>query len=701
MNINISQKRINDTDLVVSLIKDLQRDQVRLKLEDANLYYEFPVYKDLDQEVIVAELLLVSKKHGIFLFHISDLTKEDELIYNADLIAQSLDNLYSILFTRLLRNRALRKDKTTLKFPIRSICYAPIIDNTSFNDIEDVITVTKYPVLGEVLKEKITNEIDEGIFAELISTIEGAKGLIKPNVRENVERGSKGDAVNSLEKEIAKFDQYQKTAYAGTIMGVNRIRGLAGSGKTVVLAIKAAITHLKYPEAKIAYTFYTKSLYQHIQRLITRFYRQFDDKDPNWDNLEILHAWGSAHQPGFYYNSCLNNQIRPLTFSEAVRSSKDAFDSACTHFLQNVGQATKVYDYVFIDEGQDFASSFIKLCIEVTKAQKVILAYDELQTIFQVHAPTPKEIFGQDKDGNAKINFEEDVILYKCYRNPREILVVAHALGFGLYGKKILQMIESVDYWNDIGYNVVNGSLAEGEEILIERPEENSLASISKSYNIDEIIKSSTFPDYNSEITEVASLIKKDIDSGLLPEDILVITVDDRNASGYLSDLQDILARNYKIYSNNIHADKFSIKDFQTKNHVTLSTVHKAKGNESYSVYVVGVDALFALDPTVRERNILFTAITRSKGWVHITGVGDAAQICHGEIQTAKENFPYLKFKYPSIKDIKIMQRGTQESAIRKSKAKQTLESLLNELSPEEIERFLNQRAISKKSNDR
>ncbi len=79
--------------------------------------------------------------------------------------------------------------------------------------------------------------------------------------------------------------------------GPQRVRGLAGSGKTVVLAMKAALTHLRYPDAIILYTFYTKNLYQHIQRLITRFYRQFDDRDPNWSNLRIMHAWGGGSNP--------------------------------------------------------------------------------------------------------------------------------------------------------------------------------------------------------------------------------------------------------------------------------------------------------------------------------------------------------------------------------------------------------------------
>ena len=96
--------------------------------------------------------------------------------------------------------------------------------------------------------------------------------------------------------------------------------GLSGSvdwpdqEKTVVLAMKAALTHLRHPKASIAFTFHTKSLYQHVRRLITRFYRQYNDQDPDWDRLHVLHAWGGRSTPGIYYNACLAAGVSPMTF---------------------------------------------------------------------------------------------------------------------------------------------------------------------------------------------------------------------------------------------------------------------------------------------------------------------------------------------------------------------------------------------------
>src|SRR5262249_11551719 len=129
---------------------------------------------------------------------------------------------------------------------------------------------------------------------------------------------SKGKQAELVEAAITIFDQQQKYGMMGKIAGPQRIRGLAGSGKTVVLAMKAAQMHLQYPEARIAYTFWTRSLYQHVKRLVTRFYRQFDDRDPDWEkSLNVLHGWGSSSTPGIYSYTCEQHGVQGMSFQQA------------------------------------------------------------------------------------------------------------------------------------------------------------------------------------------------------------------------------------------------------------------------------------------------------------------------------------------------------------------------------------------------
>jgi superfamily I DNA and RNA helicase len=696
MDIYAREKSFLKGSPVLEMINFLKENASILNLAESFLYHDFPIFKDIDGDVLISEILIVSKQLGITIISVIKEAKGEEELNHG---AQQLNELHRILFSRLIRNKKLLASKLALNFNIQLLIYAPNLDKKSMKEVDEIPVSSSLNDVKNFFEGLEAGALGTEEYGELVATIEGAKGLIKPKGRKPVEGDGikKGNVANEAELEILSFDNYQKTAFMNIIEGPERIRGLAGSGKTVVLAMKAAITHVKYPEAKIAFTFYTKSLYQHVQRLITRFYRQFDDKDPDWNKLKILHAWGNSSNPGIYSEACASVGLRYLTFGEAAeQSKKEPFGYACEKLVA-LNLVRPLYDYILIDEGQDFPNSFFQLAVNLSREQKIVLAYDELQTIFQPNAPTAIEIFGKNEHGESNVNFSEEVILYKCYRNPNEILTVAHALGFGLYGPRIVQMLEERQYWESLGYQIVSGELQAGSDLEIKRPKENALTTISKYYQIKDIVRAFAYKDYIEEIRETVKLIIADIQDGLLPEDILVIVADDRNAAKYLTDIQHLLARN-GINSNNIHADKYNIRDFQVDDHITLSTIHKAKGNESYSVYVVGIDALYSLTPSIRDRNLMFTAMTRAKGWITASGAGDSALAWVKEIEKAKLNFPSLKFRYPSSKELKIMKQDLKSSVSKKIRAEKMLDELLDNMSTDDIERFLKQRSIKKRS---
>jgi len=119
--------------------------------------------------------------------------------------------------------------------------------------------------------------------------------------------------------------------------------------------------------------------------------------------------------------------------------------------------------------------------------------------------------------------------------------------------------------------------------------------------------------------------------------------------------------------------------------------VHKAKGNEAFVVYVVGADAAFQ-PPNKRNRNMLFTAMTRAKGWVRVSGMGPYALECVKEIEEAKRNCPFIRFTYPSPKQMEFIRRDLGSRAI----VDQRMQRILDGLPPEEIERYLAQRRKGK-----
>jgi superfamily I DNA and RNA helicase len=667
-----------------ALLACLLANEQQFDLSDAMIYYSFPLYRDDEGGAIVADAMLLSPQHGVVVFAMTteagDLSGS-ELQRCSDLKEQ----VPSYVHSRLVKNKQLRESPTRLAFEITPLVYAPLL--LSGVGPDDMPLVTSDKALGSFLDNlrERTTPLPSDRFKELISTIEGAKAIIRPKKRDlpTQDESSKGKQAELVEAAITLFDQQQKHGMMGRITGPQRIRGLAGSGKTVVLAMKAAQTHLQYPDATIAYTFWTKSLYQHVKRLITRFYRQFDDQDPDWEKrVHVLHGWGGASTPGLYSVACEQHGVPALSFQQ-TRVVGDRFDYACTQLMKSA-EITPIYDYVFVDEGQDFPISFVRLCHRLAKDGKFVLAYDELQTIFQANTPSAADILGPE------LNFEDDIVLNKCYRNPREVLVSAHALGFGIYGERIVQMLESRDHWEDIGYVVKEGEFVQGSQIVVERPEENSLTVISDRSGFDEIIKAVVFQNMEKEIEAVAKSIAHDLADGLQPEDVLVVSIDDRHAKPYLSGIETALHK-HRIQCNNLHTDSFGIRDFSKLGRVTLSTVHKAKGNEAFIVYVVGVDAVM-YEPDVRNRNMLFTAMTRAKGWVRVTGVGEGATRCISELKRAKDRFPALVFKYPGPEELKVMRRDLADAADKKLKARRFIEELEKEFSEDEIDELLRQR---------
>jgi superfamily I DNA and RNA helicase len=170
-----------------------------------------------------------------------------------------------------------------------------------------------------------------------------------------------------------------------------------------------------------------------------------------------------------------------------------AFGAACADLLKS-GSVKPFYDHVLIDEGQDFPDSFYKLAFELAKGERdrksVIWAYDELQDIMNVKIRQPIELFGHGQDGFPLVDLDRtaaqlppgatnDAVLSKAYRNQRDVLVTAHALGFGVYGN-IVQMLESAEHWEDVGYQLLSGPLETGRPVEILRPDRNSPLSVTQ-----------------------------------------------------------------------------------------------------------------------------------------------------------------------------------------------------------------------------
>ncbi|HEY3301407.1 MAG TPA: ATP-binding domain-containing protein [Methylophilaceae bacterium] len=675
----VSSTRLKTDPVCRSIITYLGDKSNVIGLDNAILYYDFPLFRDYDDELYQPSLLILDAILGVVVISVSetafDIARDDDL----------LEEFHALLHAKFLTSRRLRKSITSLKFEINTILYLPSDSNPLAIDYKNHIVKSLESLQTDLMSlPRIQLTADD--LQEIRSIIEGFKALAKTKARDIAPDGSqpKAEVLRKLEEEIANFDAHQRTAALTVALGPQRIRGLAGSGKTIILAWKAAHILLTDPTKKILFTFYTKSLYDLIRKQITRFYRHFRDSDPDWSNLHVLHAWGGSQEAGVYYNTCMEHGVFPKRW-DSVKNLIDPFKFICEELTKKTNIEPK-YDVVLVDEAQDLPDSFFHLLFHLTKGQRdektIIWAYDEFQSIFQPKMRTPGELFGLDADGSYRVDLDRsakvnglsdfvsnDLVLYKCYRNPLDVLVCSHALGLGIYGGAIVQMLQDKDHWEDIGYEVEVGEFVTNSPTIIRRPEQNSPLSILEHESRTEIVKCFKANNLSDEldwiVNETLSLFK----GGLLPDDILVICLDDRNAKTYFGALSTRFANN-NISTHDALANPFTTSYFKVEGKVTLSTVHRAKGNEAAVVFAAGVDALSYSLNGRKARNKIFTAFTRAKCWLRVSGMDNAAPI-FDEIEQALGNSPKLVFNWPDMAVVEMLQRdiSTRQKEAKKLKS--------------------------------
>ena len=673
MNLIVSTDKYYSDEISKELV-DYLCDE-KQDLDGAFIYYEYPIYVDIEDQALSPKILLISPTAGVLVVNCSPVSETSEV----SILDEETSQIENYLFSKFIKSKGLRgKNKRELSFDLRSVLYLPLANSIDY-DIENTICKEKSDVLLMIDSDNF--QMTDDMIKEICSILEGAKAILKPKVREISvdDTTSKGYILNKMEQQMAYLDKDQKQAALSQINGPQRIRGLAGSGKTIILCMKAALIHLRDPNKRILYTFLTKSLYDYIETMITRFYKLFGDGSlPDFNKIHIKHSWGGENVAGVYYSACKNNNIIPLTFKQAKEKAcfGDPFNIVCDDLLEKTsGSLVKEYDYVLIDEAQDFQPPFYQLCRAIVKDDCLVWCYDDLQNIYDVKIQDTIKTF-ENKYGAKGIDLvklneqyealNNDVVLAKTYRNPREILVLAHAIGFGIYNDSLIQSLENKQHWIDFGYNVLEGDCRIGDRMVIERPKENSPLLISDFQTPKQIIELKSLSSDLEEIKWVSDSIEYNIKhENVRPDDIIVICLDDKNSKGQLSSLSTML--NFKDIDTFNITDSFYSKGFIEEGSVTLSTVYKAKGNEAAIVYVMGTQVFQPRKNRRSMRNKIFTAFTRAKGWLKISGVNIEDDQLWKEINQVINDDFILKFIQTETKyTIERGKKSTKDNKIKK-----------------------------------
>lgn len=647
--------------------------QEQFPSKDGICCYKHPAL--MTPPAIFPDLTLVTKTHFPVIVRcipasLDDIQEVDEETWKInnneiDSPIKQADDLTVALLGKFNKDREIRYRLN----PFFVIAF-PLISKTEFeNKFPDTLTDQKIIWSdGNIspLIQQLDTPLNDLEWRHVESIIQGISVLTKGSGTITNDVNTLGDTIRQIDKIIAILDKQQAKAALQIAPGPQRIRGLAGTGKTILLAMKAANIHYRYPDKLILFTFATQSLYNQIKYLIAKFYRANSDVAPDWNYLHIRHAWGGANKPGVYFDTCNRTGIRPLTFVDAkFLNRNNPFQLCCKQVLHNSLSKPLIpeYDFIMVDEAQDFPQEFFQILYKISKPEhKIYWAYDDLQSLFATEVPTPEDLFGNDESGNPLVTLsgdtypggiEKDIILNRSYRCPQEVLMLAHALGLGLYRQNgpPVQMLTTPESWDALGYVIEEGELVTGSSVVIFRPVENSPNPITSLYKGQPVVLAKEFDNRENEIKWIADSILNDIQvEKVLPEHIVVICLDAPKMRQKLLPLQKQLTE-LNILST-IPGITDSSDSFAEPGRVTLSTVFRAKGNESYIIYIFSFDAIYDYVEEIINRNRAFTAISRSKAWVRITGIGEGMVIAKKEIDKILADQPRFKFTYPHPESI-------------------------------------------------
>lgn len=674
--VNGGQKNINAANSLKNNILEI-KDQYT-----GTAYFGFAL-SELDNERVIVDALIVTREKGILAINFSTGNESADL--------DQIDRIYILLRGLLEKNQGLRNRKE-LAINIHNVVYC--IDKA--NDLEEFVDQQSFVTFYEDI-ENFNSKYFEPL-NEALDKIVSAK---PKKLRNNVQKGdSLGAKIKEIEKQIANMDEWQKAAAYEVPNRPQRIRGLAGSGKTVVLALKAAYLHFLNPNDDIAVTFYSRSLYEQYGKLISEFYTQYSGgMQVDFEKVRLLHAWGTASEPGLY--SVVAKEINQTiyTYNEAAMryGSEKAFEGICDDLLKKMDMNSidnlKMFDHILIDEAQDLPPYFFRIAYRLFKdvnKKRLVYAYDELQNLNQSTMPSLGDMFGVDEEGNNLVEVgndyddapKTDILLPICYRNTKWALSVAHALGFGIYRdtkkQPLVQFFEDLNVWEQIGYEVVSGKLEFNKQVKLTRK-------ATPKY-FEELIKPEEavvvhpkFEDKEQEYTWIAKEIKKNIvEDELDPDDILVIFPNAQDAKKHYNlFVQKLKPIGIESIMPGVNVDRDT---FSRQGCITCTHIYRAKGNEKPMVYLADAEYGCLQSEIVQARNVLFTAITRSRAWIKITGIGSGMEQIEQEINKCIKKDYALEINIPSEQEIKALNLLNRENANKVEKVTKNVERTTEEL---------------------
>ena len=515
-------------------------------------------------------------------FHIVDVLKKDKNLVQLDgkyKFQLKFPYGHGVVFTRLYSKDFVQEGLYSVVEP--NLCLT-----------RDEIDPDKEGFSEEILMEKILNmfvvpfRLREPLTYEEINSI---RYHLFPEVRISAEFKPpvpyQDQLLLSLH-DIKTMDLHQENL-AKQIGDKNRlIRGVAGSGKTLILSSRAKLLSKEHPDWKILILCYNISLANGIQQMVTHMLNEPEDL------FDFDFTSNTVESPKDHQNVMVRNFHAWLKNDLKIREQQ--IPDIITKLENNEAILPK-YDAILIDEGQDFESDWLRLVSLLIneETQSLLLVEDRAQTIYK-----RKRSYVQD----TGLNFRgRSKVLSINYRNTSQIVKFA----WDFYRKHSILKDKVVN-------REIEGEIIAPQSTKRKGPEPG-------------IVRSKTFYD---EMKIVARQIQKLHHDKKVPLQEMLILYRVKRSLKY--PIIDIIKRtlhaydieHYWITENDQSKRSFDKEDGKVK----ISTIDSSKGLDYQAVFIVNVDSMpFPLeDDEEREVSLLYIGMTRAKDYLCLSYSGES-----------------------------------------------------------------------------
>jgi len=365
------------------------------------------------------------------------------------------------------------------------------------------------------------------------------------------------------------MDRKQEALAKSLGVGHRVIRGVAGSGKTLVLVYRARLLARLLPNRQILVTCFTRSLASQLRTQLSEF-----------DNVDVVHL-----------DRLMAREIKSAGMKHpGYRNGSDPVVRAALQAADKTGGGE--FRAVLVDEAQDFDSDALKFCVKLFDTddpdeQDLIIVADSAQNIFRKNF--------RWKDAGIKAQGRTRILRVN-YRNTREVLEFAHTF---------LTLDDAIEV----------DELPDSDSELTIVPAESA----ERSGPVPNVTVTSA-----SEVADIVRIVR-DWGATTAPSRAIAVLVGD------VADGATNLARNITEALRSEGVSSFWVTDPDQKDNkdragsadepVIVSTIQSAKGLEYSKVIVTG---LGVRDDETTSRKLLYVGFTRAVDELHVVARSDS-----------------------------------------------------------------------------